>query len=229
MERSYNIDIAINVGGVEKAVVLSALLSFCSDEKKKNPDKQDNECWVRAGTDVWQKKIPEVKNIGRIFRDLEDDGWLLSKISNDNPFDHTKWIAPSKKTISLFARYMKDEATQPQKPKPISKQSIDEIMREYGDVIDGLYRLYPTSTYRGERGKTSTGKCSKDKARIASLLRRHSPEAIKASIEKYVEEMGGKYLKNFSTFLNNLPEYDEDNPAEPLSQEEQLRAMGYQG
>ena len=54
------------------------------------------------------------------------------------------------------------------------------------------------------------GKCSKDKYRIASLLRDHTPEQIKRSITKYVEEQGGEYLKNFSTFLNNIPEYEDD-------------------
>ncbi len=71
--------------------------------------------------------------------------------------------------------------------------------------VDYLYGLYPASCFRGER-KASTGKCSADKRRLARLLQTKTAEEIEAAIRNYVSECGGSYLKNFSTFLNNMPE-----------------------
>ncbi len=79
------------------------------------------------------------------------------------------------------------------------------------EIIERLYKLYPGKTIT-PRGTRSTGKCAKDKARLATLLKTHTPEQIENSIKKYLEECGGYYLKNFSTFLNNLPEYEEERP-----------------
>ena len=41
-------------------------------------------------------------------------------------------------------------------------------------------------------------------------MKTHTEEQITNSIKRYVEEQNGRYLKNFSTFLNNLPEYPEE-------------------
>lgn len=71
--------------------------------------------------------------------------------------------------------------------------------------IDYLYGLYPTKSMRAGR-EVSTGKCSKDKERIRRLLAVKTVEEIETVIRSYVDECGGSYLKNFSTFLNNLPE-----------------------
>ena len=93
-------------------------------------------------------------------------------------------------------------------------------------MIDRLYALYPSKSESGDRGVRSTGKCSKDKQRLANLLRTYTPEQIERSIRLYVEETGGRFLKNFSTFLNNMPEY-EDDAVQPTFEDE-LRAKGYQ-
>ncbi len=89
----------------------------------------------------------------------------------------------------------------------------DNAHARESEIIDRIYSLYPSSTIRGN-GKCSTGKCAKDKKRIATLLKNHTEEQITKIIERYVKEQDGQYLKNFSTFLNNLPEYqDDDMPA----------------
>ena len=87
------------------------------------------------------------------------------------------------------------------------------------EAVERIYALYPSKTDTPE-GQRSTGKCFKDKERIGRLLRTHTPEQIENAIKKYVEEQAGMYLKNFSTFLNNLPEYEQ----EPKPQDE---AQGY--
>ena len=89
------------------------------------------------------------------------------------------------------------------------------------ETIEHLYSLYPASTYRGERGVVSTGKCGKDRVRLAYLLRTHTPEQIEKAIKDYVDENNGRFLKNFSTFLNNMPEAEESsyNPQKEIDDE----------
>ena len=114
------------------------------------------------------------------------------------------------------------EALEYTKPVRINTNKTIEI----DDVtVNRIYALYPGSTDRGSRGICSTGKCAKDRDRIRKLLKTHSPEQLENVIRKYVEEMDGMYLKNFSTFLNNLPEDELEEPA--LSFEDNLRAKGY--
>lgn len=78
-------------------------------------------------------------------------------------------------------------------------------------AAERLYRLYPAKTQSGERGVRSTGKCAKDKQRLMTLLKTHTEEQIERAITNYVTEQHGEYLKNFSTFLNNLPESEDDS------------------
>lgn len=79
---------------------------------------------------------------------------------------------------------------------------------ELSATIDRLYKLYPTKTLR-DNIEVSTGKCSKDKVRLRNLLKRKSAEEIEKGILDYVAEKGGRYLKNFATFLNNFPERED--------------------
>jgi len=77
------------------------------------------------------------------------------------------------------------------------------------DVL-AIYAAYPT---RDPSNKNrSLGKCDKDKQRIRLLLRKYTKdqllEAINAEIMENVSN--GKWLRNFSTFLNNIPDVEGD-------------------
>lgn len=76
---------------------------------------------------------------------------------------------------------------------------------ELRDTVNRLYRLYPSKTIRNNI-RVSTGKCAMDKRRIERLLRKRTAEEIESAIIHYVDENKGVFLKNFSTFLNNMPE-----------------------
>lgn len=114
------------------------------------------------------------------------------------------------------------EALDATKPVRVTAERVIEIDEA---AVNRIYSRYPGSTDRGERGTCSTGKCAKDKDRIRKLLKTHSPEQLENAIKKYIEDTGGRFMKNFSTFLNNIPE---DGLEEPfLSFEDNLRAKGY--
>ena len=71
--------------------------------------------------------------------------------------------------------------------------------------IDELYKMYPSKC---PKRNISLGKCFKDKERLKKLLKNHSYEMLKFTIEKEISEKYNKsYMSNFSTFLNNLPDY----------------------
>ena len=220
MTRSYDVDIALKLGGVAEAVVLREIAFWCDKNAAKGLNQHDGRTWTYNTQKQWQEKFPEFKNIRAVLKSLEDGGWIVSGVYNKIGFDRTKWYALTDNAISMFPQMdLQDSANgfeESSKPipteKPISKQSIEEILKKNADAIERLYALYPGKTKSGDRGERSTGKCSKDKHRIAALLRTHTPEQIERSIRKYVEEQGGMYLKNFSTFLNNLPEYGEEEP-----------------
>lgn len=95
----------------------------------------------------------------------------------------------------------------PESPSEAAKSAKDAEMES---AVEEIYKMYPTKC--PNRG-VATGKCSKDKARIRTLLKTKSAEEIKQSITQYLEDcrISGQYLKNFGTLLNNLPEVVSDD------------------
>lgn len=88
---------------------------------------------------------------------------------------------------------------------------------EYEDVnnisfskedIERIYKKYPTKCIVSGR---STGKGEKNKEKICKLLKNHSADDLISRIDVYVFDCKktNTYLKNFATFLNNLPELEE--------------------
>ena len=238
MIHSYDTDVAIALGGIAEAVVLKEVAYWCKKNEGSGKDdrKFDGRFWTFAiPIREWQAKFPEIKNIGRVFDALCKGEWLISGIHNRSDYDRTKSYTLSDKSISLIAQMdLHDspngfaESSQPIPSGDTSDKQTptEKILKEFAAEIDRLYSLYPGQTETRE-GKRSTGKCSKDKQRIAGLLKTHTVEQIERSITKYLEETGGRYLKNFSTFLNNLPEYEEDTAPTP-TREDRARALGYQ-
>lgn len=76
--------------------------------------------------------------------------------------------------------------------------------------IDFIYSLYPTKCIVKNN---PTGKSTKDKEKIKSLIPEHGKEGLEKIIHRYVKECKNSktYMKNFKTFLNNLPDYSEVN------------------
>ena len=219
MIHSYDTDLAIALGGIAEAVVLKEIAYWCKRNEESGKNEHDGRFWTYNSQQEWQNSFPELNARGVLLR-LREGGWLLAAKYSNNPWIHTLSYALSDKAMELFKQIDLSEMENRSAPEGQSLSSGDtsvkqtpteKIQKEFAAEIDRLYSLYPGQTETRE-GKRSTGKCSKDKQRIAGLLKTHTVEQIERSITKYLEETGGRYLKNFSTFLNNLPEYEEDEP-----------------
>lgn len=93
------------------------------------------------------------------------------------------------------------------KDKKEEKNNVD-LKKTKEETILEIYNLYPSKCIVKN---SSTGKCSKNKKMIEKLLETLSAEKIKRTIEWYVEDCKEhkRYMKNFGTFLGNLPEIPE--------------------
>lgn len=77
------------------------------------------------------------------------------------------------------------------------------------DDVNDVYKAYPSKCIVSGRG---LGKCSRNKEQIGRLLKNTNKEKLIKTIRLYTEDCAKNkiYMKNFSTFLNNVPEYEED-------------------
>ena len=97
-------------------------------------------------------------------------------------------------------------------PLPPKEEQVKEEEEEEEKVkkedVDFVYSLYPTKC---PVKKTSTGKSTANKEKIKSILKKISKDKLSNTIERYKKECeeGKIYIKNFSTFLKYLPDYDE--------------------
>lgn len=94
------------------------------------------------------------------------------------------------------------------------EQSKVKEKKEKESKVNEIYSLYPTTD--SNNNNKSTGKSSKDKLKIGRIIDTDYP--LKKAIEFYLSECNRTkcYLKNFGTFLNNLPDVEllEDKPQE---------------
>jgi hypothetical protein len=90
---------------------------------------------------------------------------------------------------------------------------------ENSGSTDRIYKLYPTKCPVSKR---SSGKSKVNKRKIASLLNSdYTEDELTFIINKYVVECRaqGVYMKNFSTFLNNIPDYTIEESEEEIIEE----------
>ena len=98
--------------------------------------------------------------------------------------------------VSINKQYNKEQET-------IKQQTID---------IENVFSVYPTKCpIKGRQ----TGKGKKDKDKIKKLLADYTVEELKQIIKEYVDNSKATktYLKNFGTFLNNIPDNPKPKPS----------------
>jgi hypothetical protein len=141
------------------------------------------------------------------LNDLVDWGFLKMIEKSKNQYS-SNIIALSVFNKALDKALDKALIKHASKQSESTHQSIDSINIQDTNIQDAdiIYKLYPSKCINSNR---STGKCSKDRERIIKLLKSNSKEYLIKIIESYVNECinSKTYLKNFTTFLNNLPEY----------------------
>lgn len=90
------------------------------------------------------------------------------------------------------------------------------------EAVEKLYALYPGKCPITGR---ATGKCSKDKRKLETILKTWSVEDVEKAIKDYLEDCKQHevMIKNFGTLLNNLPEVSKHQ----TTKEDSLWAQGY--
>lgn len=117
------------------------------------------------------------------------------------------------KTIENLA-WMKDEPSALMFEVDVNSANEQRVEREtknedVNKFVDEMYELYPTKC---PKRNSSLGKSRKDKDRIKKLLKTYSKEQIEQVIRNEVDSnYGVNYMKNFSTFLNNFPEPNDES------------------
>lgn len=91
------------------------------------------------------------------------------------------------------------------------EKDVENQKPNYNTEVDMIYYLYPSECY--VKG-TPTGKGSKNKEKIRSLIKQNGYEWLRLRVESYLVscKQNKVYLKNFATFLNNIPEPIEVKP-----------------
>jgi len=104
MEHHFNIEVAQQVGGVEKAILLYNL-DFWTRKNRVNDDHfYDGRTWTYNSSRAFAELFPYMKaaSIRRWLRELEKDGFLVSSQKyNDSAYNHTKWYSLTKKYYSI--------------------------------------------------------------------------------------------------------------------------------
>lgn len=92
------------------------------------------------------------------------------------------------------------------------------------ESVDTLYKLYPSKCLVAGR---PTGKTRKNKDKIKRLLKDYTEEELEYIIKRYKKECveNKVYMKNFSTFLNNLPDYEDEESEEELTDEQKYLSI----
>jgi len=91
--------------------------------------------------------------------------------------------------------------------------NINNTHNNNTEEIDKIYNSYPNKCFITRR---PTGKSKKCKDKIKKLLVKAGQDDLIEIINRYVKECkeNKTYMKNFSTFLNNLPDYSENEPGD---------------
>lgn len=128
-----------------------------------------------------------------LYKDLPN--WLMDRLSR-NPLEAFESLS---KALESFEKEKGKEKGEEE--KEIEDENILESARR-------IYQAYPSKC--PIKGRT-TGKSSKDKGKIITVLKSSNEKDILEIIDLYIKDCvkTDTMIKNFSTFLNNLPDKDE--------------------
>ena len=166
----------------------------------------------------WGTLFPQLGNFVPQVREL---------CSPNNNIDNNN----DNKERNIIKKEKAEEHSASNQPNLVVEHSTDmpkggESKSTAKEDAEEIYKLYPTTCLNTGR---RTGKSTKDKEKIIRLLKNHTKEELKFTIQKYIELSirDKNYMMNFSTFLNNLPDYSDliEKEKEPKLQLDQQ--VGY--
>jgi len=139
---------------------------------------------------------------------------LLSEITHKNNLSHP---------VDVTVCSEKNSEELHEKPKPKGGKKKENFSCSPDDVEE-VYKAYPATCFENKSRRLKSG--VKDKKKITSILEKgeFSKEKLLEIIGLYVKSckpVEGEFvpaLKNFSTFLNNIPDYEEDSLLFELSE-----------
>ena len=194
------IDILLQVNHAEAKIVIQNTLFTI----KKGQSINSLETWSKRWN--WNKSMTR-----RFLKTLENDGMVKLR----NEFKTTRL------TVCKFEDYQDKRNADETQMKRIRNADETQLTPNNNDNknnnennenkdIDFLYKLYPSSCIVKN---SSTGKSSKDKETLKRLLKEKTVRELELIFERYVRECKKDqvYMKNFSTFLNNLPDYETES------------------
>lgn len=96
----------------------------------------------------------------------------------------------------------------------LSAEELEKHQKESKKLQSNIQLVYDAYPAKCPNRETSTGKSAKDKKRIEKLLDKKDVDELLKITKQYVRQCidRGQYMKNFSTFLNNLPELLVEKP-----------------
>ena len=145
------------------------------------------------------------------WRDKLGFGWSLQKVrtffsllESENMIKIEGLHKTTRLSVCNYSTYQ-DEQHANNTPTTRQQQQYKNDKNEKNKHIDEIYQSYPSKDPVTNR---STGKCSKDKNKIKNLLKTMEKEELLFRINNYLEncKLSKAYIKNFQTFLNNIPE-----------------------
>ena len=228
MTHHFNTEIA-KIYGIEEAIIIDNLFFWIIKNEANGKNFFEGRYWTFNSVKSYNKLFIYMteSKIYRILNKLVSKDIIIKDNFNDSAFDRKGWYAFSDNGKSILENhdyhFSKIENGDNQNENTIadSKQQIvnEDTIKEDTIVskkdcndetlvnkqVDELYDMYPTKC---PKRNVSLGKSFKDKDRIKKLLKTHSYEMLKFTIEQEISEKFNKaYMSNFSTFLNNLPDY----------------------
>lgn len=183
---------------------IDILLSVNYEDKKVNIGFQLFDC--KRGQTVkslmtWGKEWNvDKKTVHRFFELLKNDSMIVTENLQKT----------TRLTVCNYDSYqVNGHDKEPQrKRKGNAKETQGDTNNKDNNInnVNNIYSLYPTKCPIGNR---STGKCNKDKIKISKLIK--EGKDLKTIIETYLSDCvkTKTYIKNFGTFLNQLPDFSE--------------------
>lgn len=212
----------------EQKVVLITVLLMANHEsykwvwKKKNYEVQPGQ-FITSINSLVEKcgKGVSVQNVRTALKKFETHGFLTVQSTNENSLvTITNWGEYQYKNTKLTNELTVDQQATNKRlttnnndnndnkntntPIFSKEKTIATPVKILHVDVEEVYKKYPTKCLINGN---STGKGAKDKTKIKALLKQHSKNELLETIELYVNDCVAtkRFMKNFSTFLNNLP------------------------